>query len=397
MPKRFNFTKSEIDLLPLPEKGKRADYQDSKVSSLYLRVSHTGVKTYSVLKRTKTGLERLTLGRYPHVTIEQARRQATQFNIAIAEGLNPAQKKRAENQEKTFADLFHQFIERHAKINKKTWDEDVQRFNHHLAESIGAKKLSRITRADISTLHGRITTAGHNTAANRTVALISSVFNWGIDAGLVENNPAHGIRKNREKSRERFLQGDELPRFFGSLSVEPNTTIRDYVLISLLTGARKSNVCAMQWKDINFDRAEWRIIETKNGTPQTVALSPEAMHVLINRKPSECAVFVFPGRGKSMHLEEPKKAWKRILERAKIEDLRIHDLRRTLGSWQAKTGASMAIIGKSLNHKNQNTTAIYARLDIDPVRDSVNTATSAMLTAAGLKDTADIIKIKKKI
>jgi integrase len=67
------------------------------------------------------------------------------------------------------------------------------------------------------------------------------------------------------------------------------------------------------------------------------------------------------------------------IDDVRIQNLRIHDLRRTLGSWQAKTGASMAIIGKSLNHKSQQTTAIYARLDLDPVRQSVNTATAAML------------------
>src|SRR6185503_5001402 len=106
--------------------------------------------------------------------------------------------------------------------------------------------------------------------------------------------------------------------------------------------------------------------------------------------------YVFPGSGKSGHLEEPKKGWQRILTRAGIADLRIHDLRRTLGSWQAKQGASLAIIGKSLNHKNQNTTAIYARLDLDPVRDSVNTATSAMMAAAGLKPSADVVKIGGK-
>jgi integrase len=68
-----------------------------------------------------------------------------------------------------------------------------------------------------------------------------------------------------------------------------------------------------------------------------------------------------------------------------LSNLRIHDLRRTLGSWQARTGASLAIIGKSLNHKSPTTTAIYARLDLDPVRASVEKATQAMLTAAGLK------------
>jgi integrase len=78
-----------------------------------------------------------------------------------------------------------------------------------------------------------------------------------------------------------------------------------------------------------------------------------------------------------------------------MRDLRIHDLRRTLGSWQAKTGASLSIIGKSLNHKTHQATAIYARLDLDPVRQSVNTATSAMLEAAGLKGGAQVVPIKK--
>ncbi len=152
----------------------------------------------------------------------------------------------------------------------------------------------------------------------------------------------------------------------------------------------------MRWEDINFDRSEWRIAETKNGTPQTVTLSPEAIEVLRNRIPAEATIFVFPGIGKQGHLAEPKKGWQRILDRAGISDLRIHDLRRTLGSWQAKQGASLAIIGKSLNHKNQSTTAIYARLDLDPVRDSVNSATSAMLAAAGLKDSADVVKLNRK-
>lgn len=79
-----------------------------------------------------------------------------------------------------------------------------------------------------------------------------------------------------------------------------------------------------------------------------------------------------------------------------MTDLRIHDLRRTLGSWQAKTGASLAIIGKSLNHKTHQATAIYARLDLNPVRQSVNTATAAMLEAAGLKEGTQVLPLPKK-
>lgn len=134
---------------------------------------------------------------------------------------------------------------------------------------------------------------------------------------------------------------------------------------------------SMRWADINLERREWRIADTKNGEAQTVVLSPEVISLLSERNRS--SEFTFPGTGKHGHLVEPRKGWTRILRRAGIENLRIHDLRRTLGSWQAKAGASLVVIGKSLGHKCISTTAIYARLDIDPVRESVERAASAIM------------------
>jgi integrase len=395
---KFNFTKAAIDALPLPEDGKRVTYHDTnpKGVGLQLRITSSGIKTYCIFRRVKNGNpERVTLGRYPMMTIEQARCKAAEILLQIASGSNPAEIERQRKAEQTFHSLFHEYLERHSKPRKRTWYEDESNYRLYLDKALSNKKLSTITRQDIAKIHHRITKAGYSTQANRVLALISSVFNWGISVDLCNANPAHGIKRNKENERDRFLQADELPKFFEALSQEPNETIRDYFLISLLTGARRSNVLAMRWQDISFDRQEWRIAMTKNGDPQTVPLSPEALQILLNRKPLEGAAFVFPGTGKSGHLEEPKKGWNRILERAGISDLRIHDLRRTLGSWQAKTGASLAIIGKSLNHKNQSTTAIYARLDLDPVRDSVNRATSAILTAAGVKQPAGVVSLKR--
>ncbi len=151
----------------------------------------------------------------------------------------------------------------------------------------------------------------------------------------------------------------------------------------------------MQWSEIHLERGEWRIPITKNGDSQTVTLIAEVVEILRARQGVN-QTWVFPGSGVTGHLVEPKKAWKRVLERAGIANLRIHDLRRTLGSWQAKTGASLVIVGKSLNHKSPSTTAIYARLDLDPVRESVDRATSAMLVAAGLKESADVVSFKHK-
>jgi integrase len=99
---------------------------------------------------------------------------------------------------------------------------------------------------------------------------------------------------------------------------------------------------------------------------------------------SKWSEFCPPLHSRMGYLIEPKSGWRRILKRVGIENLRLHDLRRTLGSWQAKTGTSLSIIGKSLNHKSPTTTAIYARLDLDPVRESIEKATKAMLSAAKL-------------
>jgi integrase len=156
--------------------------------------------------------------------------------------------------------------------------------------------------------------------------------------------------------------------------------------MSLLTGARRSNVLAMNWREINLENKSWRIEETKNGESQTIHLPDQAIKILTRRMELRYSDWVFPSStSASGHIEEPKKIWKRVLAAAGIENLRIHDLRRTLGSWQAATGANSYIIGKSLGHKTQQATAIYARLNLDPVRESVNKATDAMFALMDYK------------
>ncbi len=275
---------------------------------------------------------------------------------------------------------------------------DQQRFRDYLEKPLGSRKLSAITREMLGRILSDMERDGKAGATvNNARALASGIFGKAIEWGYLSENPVRGIKTRKAVKRDRFLQADELPRFFSALAEEPNETIRDYLLVALLTGARRANVLAMRWSEVNLPEGLWRIPRTKNDDPQNVTLSPEAIVILEARKEAAAddAVFVFPGPGKSGHLVEPKKGWGRVLERAGISDLRIHDLRRTLGSWQAKTGASLTIIGKSLNHKSHQSTAIYARLDLDPVRQSVNVATAAMLEAAGVKKPANVVKIKK--
>jgi integrase len=442
MATRLQFTKAAIQALPRAPAGKRATYRDTKIPALQLRVTPAGVKTFSVFRRVKGGgPERITVGNFRNTTVEQARKRAGQINSAIDGGANPAAAKRAHKSEMIFAELFREYLERHAKPRKRSWREDESKYNLYLVKSLGPKKLSGIGRNEIAIVHSAVTAQAKPVTANRVLALISSVFGWAVSAGLWDANPAKGIRRNPERSRDRFLQAHELPRFYAALAPEPNETIRDYFLLSLLTGARRANVLAMKWAEIDFERAEWRIPRTKNDDPQTIPLTPEAVAILDQRRPGATSVYVFPGGGRSGHLIEPKNGWRRIFDRdelaqlaalihgagrqfeaaegesltdalsrakrdakrlrldtakARIANVRIHDLRRTLGSWQARTGASLSIIGKSLSHKSVQTTAIYSRLDIDPVRASVERATSAMLVAAGVKKEAPVKQLKSK-
>ena len=396
----MNFTKASLDALPLAPIGGRVTYHDAKTTGLQIRITSTGVKTFSVYRRLKGGpVERVTLGRYPNMSIEQARKESARINALISEGINPNTDVRALKTETTLKELFEEFLKhrrnkRGAYLADKTKRTYTYDFNLYLLKW-GNRQLSVFKDTDFSKLHTDIGKV-HPTTANRVVAMASSLFGFATERKLFRGkNPAQGIQKFPETKRDRFLQADELPSFFKSLDEVPNDTLRDFFLIALLTGGRRSNVQAMRWDEIHVARAEWKIPTTKNGEPQTVTLTSEVLAILDIRRGCD-PVWVFPGTGATGHLVEPKKAWAKVLERAEIDDLRIHDLRRTLGSWQAKTGASLLIVGKSLNHKSSVTTAIYARLDLDPVRASVEKATGAMLIAAGLKQDAEIVPFKQK-
>jgi integrase len=349
------------------------------------------------------------------MSIEKARGKASEHLGAISKGENPADKRRLDRAEMTLQTFFNEYLDRHAKTRKRTWKEDESKFKQYLASSddgmnLAVKKLSTIKKSDLAALHSKIGKE-HPATANRVLALASSIFGRAIEWGLWEGqNPCKGIRRYKEVSRERFLQADELPRFFAALNAETNGTLRDCLTMALLTGARRSNVQTMRWEDITLtdERNEWRIPQTKTGEPHTLPLAPAAVAILKRRRgdPDEEpeSPYVFPrvkdgtrkpDDGKPGHIVELKRAWARILKAAKLKDLRIHDLRRTLGSWQAATGASLQVIGKTLAHKNVSTTAIYSRLNLDPVKQSINEATHAILVAAGLSQPAKVRRIRK--
>ena len=400
----IRFGKMALQKLELPPVGKRLTIYDEKVPKLALRVTAAGTKTFYVVKRAGTEMAWVKLGAFPEMTVEKAQAEAERILGEFATGANPAKVRRAFKAEPTLTEFFSEYGTRHG--NKlAVWRDMQQRFWDYLQKPLGDKKLTAINRAMIARVLSDVEKAGKAAATVRLVrALASGMFSKAIEWGYLDANPAHGVKvAGRVVTRDRFLQPDELPRFFAALAEEPSIAMRDFILLALLTGARRANVCAMHWREIDLAAGNWRLPVTKNGTPQTVTLCPEAVEILKARQEATAGGFVFPGTGATGHMVEPKKAVIRIMERAGIpygrndpNGVTLHDLRRTMGSWQARTGASLAIIGKSLNHKSQQATAIYARLDLDPVRASVNTATAAMLEAGGMKLAAEVLPLAKR-
>lgn len=433
--------------IPLPKQGLRATVYDSELPRLALRLTAKGVRSFYVIKRTGSTVSWIKLGTFPDMTVEQARAAALKVLGEFASGADPAATRRALKAEPTFGEVFEQFLPRKRKKDGTSLSPRTKRDYQDIVRlylgSIHTKKPSKITKQDVKGIHAKVSRISLS-QADRALAVISSVFNFAIDQlEVCSENPASRVQKNPAPSRDRFASSAELPYLIDAIG---ESALADYFLISLLTGARRANVQAMTWTDIDLDAGIWRIDLTKNGSPQNLPLSPEAVRVLKARKSRQPrSSYVFPGSGKTGHLVEPKKAWATLLQKASLRrllntlsqdahlneeaivkamamindkpseadktlselavklnvdkaaydmcDLRIHDLRRTLGSWQAKTGASLAIIGRSLNHKTQQATAIYARLDLDPVRQSINTATKAMLEAAGQKPKNALIQL----
>jgi integrase len=385
-------TKQLIDKTPFPAAG-QVFVRDTELSGFGLRVTQ-GRKSFILEKRIRGRMRRFTLGPYGPLTLDQARKLAAMHVGAIAQGADPAQVRQDRRHDPTFADLTAQYLERHAP-RKRSGRDDRAMLDTHLAV-FRTRKLTDVNRNDVARLHAQVgETAPYR--ANRLVALLRKMFNlardWGLHAG---DNPATRIQMFREESRDRFVQPEELPRLFQAIAAEADPAVRAVVLTALLTGARRTEVLTMRWDDVSLTRAEWRIPHTKAGRPHLLPV-PHALVATLRRLPRvEGNPYVFVGQNGVGHLHDMKRAWDRIRVKAGIHDVRFHDLRRTVGSWLAGSGESLHLIGTVLNHRDVSTTAIYARLNLTPVRQALERNASKMLEAPTPQRTSAVMKTAKK-
>ena len=382
--RRIAFTSQRLERYNPPAVG-YVMLTDARCGDLKLLVTANGAKGFYVYRKLNGRPVRVPIGPFPTIGIDAARDLARRYVALMVQGIDPRAEKRAGGKPRRSANsrptTSNCTPSRERNRGKRT------RGKSRPTSQCGSRNRSPKSAANTS----RLCTP----SSARTTATTSPIACWRScrrcshslsvsAAGKAAARPKESGASPKKK-RERFLQPDELPAFFKAVDAEPSESIRDFVYVALFTGARRSNVLAMRWVDLNLDAATWTIPAADSKSRKSVLLPLVPNVVKILRSRPVASEFVFPGRHGRGHLKDPMRAWRSICARAGLTDLRIHDLRRTFGSWQAAGGTSLPIIGKSLGHTSTDATAIYSRLHLDPVREAVTAATTAIIAAGKAK------------
>ncbi|WP_371223621.1 tyrosine-type recombinase/integrase [Orientia tsutsugamushi] len=396
------FTKRSLNKIKIPEGEKSEIIHHPYIRGLKLKISCTVCggrvrKTWVLEQKFKNQSLKIRIGEFPYVSIKEAIKKAIELKTLMANGIDPRTVKRQQQIEEnenrikererkandiTFKELCYRYIEEYAKIYTINWEEYTDRV-HTYAQSLYGKKISQIRMSDIQQIFNDISKEGKYATANLLLATLRTMFNKAIKWGLIENNPTLGIELHKLQARERRLSYDEIGRLLHVLCGETTPLIRDFALLALYTGARKSNVLEMEWDNIDFERKIWHIPKTKNGKAQNIPLTDEAMEILQARKSISTSKWVLPSAtSESGHLSHPNTAWKIICKKASIKNFRIHDLRRTFGSCMSDAGASQKTISTALNHMNSNSTMHYTIACMELVRQYMSKATKIIRECA---------------
>lgn len=262
----------------------------------------------------------------------------------------------------TFKELCHVYAAHHlnSRPSRLNFDRHYRQFWQQWADRLADSLIHKEVKLWYLSLSR---TPGH---ANKAATFLKALYNWGIRMDLVScPNPVLGLLRYRSVTRERFLTVGELHRFMLGLP-HLSLKLRTFLLVLLLTGCRHGEARQMRWADVEMSTRLWRKPRTKNGTSHYVPLPVQVIE-LLQRLP-HTSEWVFPGT-----LERPwsaaaaQKEWGKIRRLWNLDDVTLHDLRRTAASYLAISGENLPTIQNVLNHRSLTPTAIYARLNTKAV------------------------------
>lgn len=368
MPK---LTKRFVESLK-PHSEKVLKLWDSELKGFGVVLQPTGRCTYVIQYRNEALIKKqLKLGVHGHLTTEEARELAKKRFASIIHGIDPVEDKNAVKSLATFDDLVRDYLERHGqKKRDKSILEDQRLLNTIIVPALGGNKIAHITRREIENLHLRLGNTPYQ--ANRVIALLSKMFALAVSWEWRSDNPTQGISRYQEEKRDRWLNDEELQRLWRVLDKYP-THLTAYVFkFLLLTGARKGEALGATWDQFDLEKGIWTKPShlTKQNKKEYLPLSDKTLELLqiLKRMNREQSRYLFPGRIEGAPLKEIKTFWAGALKKAKLENVRIHDLRHTHASHLVSSGLSLSIVGKLLGHTQASTTQRYAHLADESLR-----------------------------
>ena len=339
-----------------------SEFRDTSFRGFGIRVTDKGTKSFFVIYPVGGKRRRRGLGRYPLVSLAEARAKARETLVAVSQGEDPQEARESEQSGLTFAEMADSFLEGYADANHSAaWRREEERLlRKKILPTLGEKRASEITRRDVIDLLDVVAERGV-ALANRVRAVLSSIYNWALSRDLVEHNPVVGVKKaGKERPRERVLSEAEIRHVWAACEDEPSLVAVSVQLV-LVTAQRGGEVRAMRWADIA--NSWWTIPTTKSGRSHRVFLSPLAHRLLATLDPE--TEYVFPGGRGKPHLTSPYKAMQRIAAAAAIPHWTIHDLRRTAATMMGSMKVSPFIVERVLGHTDNRITAIYDRSSYD--------------------------------
>ena len=417
---RAKITKRTVDSMPSPDQGE-VRLWDTEIKGFMVRGYPTGRKVYALKCRVGRVQRIHTIGEHGSPwTPDEARKTALEALARARRGEDPNAERKAAL---SVSDLIDRYLNEgpDTKPAKRasSWASDGSNLNRHIRPLIGVKAADRLTKgeaarairdimdgktlADVRTgPRGRARVTGGEGAARRTRSVGAAMFAWGIEHGHCKTNPFAGTGLATAPVRERFLTKDEAIALLSAISRLESAgkiadAFADALRLLLLTGARKTEVLGLRWVEVDFDRKVLTLPPQrtkaggKTGT-RRIQLSPPALDILERRRmaantaadglghrQSTAADFVFPATRGQGHAVGVRKVFERVCKEAKLENLRIHDLRHSFASFAIADGASLFLVGKLLGHASSRTTERYAHLSGDPLQEAVTSIARAIV------------------
>lgn len=370
---QLKLTKRVVDALET-RPGKNYIVFDEELPCFGVRVMPSGKRFFLIQYRFKGRTRRYMLGMYGPVTPDEARKQAMILLGQVKAGIDPADQRDAARRAGTVKELGKRFLEQYVATRcKPTTAAEYKRSVELLINpKLGTRRLADIVRADISELHYEMRDIPYQ--ANRTLGVLSRMFNLAEEWGLRPDgsNPCRHVKKYKETKRERFLSGEEITELGKVLDAVEATGEESRAAVAclrllLLTGCRLREIQTLKWEYVDFTDYCLRLPDSKTGA-KVVNIGQAAIDVLKGIARIEDNPYVIVGTKPGAHLTDMQRPWRRIRKRAGLPEVRIHDLRHTFASAGLALGEGLPMIGKLLGHTQIQTTARYAHLASDPVK-----------------------------